>query len=94
MTMRRIYERYVLASGQCSSPEVILVWIGALLFCAMLISSIHQINEHERFLRQRGCQLLTKAPTGREVYCGKACFTAEHVYVYECADGTRTEIGD
>jgi hypothetical protein len=69
-----------------------LIWIGVMLVCVMLISSIHQANEHARFLRSHGCQMLTKAPTGRQVYCGKACSEPEYVYVYECADGTRTEV--
>ena len=49
-------------------------------------------SEHDAFLREHGCQLLTEANTGRQVYCGKACFRPEKVYVYECAEGTRTEV--
>lgn len=66
-------------------------WLIAFGFLAFGFAT-YQMNEHEKFLREHGCQLLTEAETGRRVYCGKACFRSEYVYVYECADGTRTEV--
>lgn len=73
-----------------------LMWtiIGSLvgLVLIAIAASIYQAYQHEKFLSEHGCELLTEAPTGRQVYCGKACFRPEKVYVYECADGTRTEV--
>ena len=65
----------------------VLVIIG--MMCAM---AIRQSLEHQRFLEEHGCQLLTEAPTGRTVYCGRGCNRPEKVYVYECAKGTLTEV--
>lgn len=67
-----------------------VVMVGFLIF-AMIASGI-QAKKHEDFLKSHGCQQLTEAPTGRRIYCGKACFRDEMVHVYECADGTRTEV--
>jgi hypothetical protein len=55
-------------------------------------TAIKQNHAHQRFLEEHGCQLLTEAPTGRTVYCGKGCNRPEKVYVYECLDGTKTEV--
>jgi len=73
-------------------PETIGYGLIALLIAAMLGIGIHHDRQHQAFLKSHGCQLLTDAPTDRRVYCGKACFRPEEVYVYECADGTRTEV--
>ncbi len=86
------YEKHVLARGACDNPESVLATVLVLVVIALFAGAIHQANVHEAFLKSHGCQLLTKASTGREVYCGKACFAPEYVYVYECADGTRTEV--
>jgi hypothetical protein len=64
--------------------------VAFLLF--MMAGAIYSDHVHTEFLRTHGCQLLTEAPTGRQVYCGKACYRPEKVYVYECVDGTRTEV--
>lgn len=73
-------------------PETIGYGLAALL-CAVVLGLVIRHNmQHTAFLKSHGCQLLTEAPTGRRVYCGKACFRPEEVYVYECADGTRTEV--
>jgi len=53
--------------------------------------SIKENAEHEKFLKQHGCQLLMSAETGRTHLVGKITHH-EKVYVYECADGTRTEV--
>lgn len=74
------------------TPAVVAAAIGVLTVGAVLAINIHADRQHEAFLKSHGCQLLTKAPTGRQVYCGKACSRDEHVYVYECADGLRTEV--
>jgi hypothetical protein len=43
--------------------------------------------KHEKFLESHGCELITQQPTGRRH--GKL---AEYVYVYDCADGVRSEV--
>ena len=73
-------------------PETVIYSVIILAFAVMLALGIRDDMRHQEFLQAHGCQLLTEAPTGREVYCGKACFRPERVYVYECADGTRTEV--
>lgn len=73
-------------------PEIVAYSLISLLIAAVLAYVMHDYAKHQAFLKSHGCQLLTQAPTGRQVYCGKACFRPEKVYVYECADGTRTEI--
>lgn len=76
-------------------PDWDIEWLMCLLI-ALLIGligfALYQAKQHEEFLQEHGCQMLTQAPTGRRVYCGKGCFRSEYVYVYECADGTRTEV--
>jgi hypothetical protein len=69
-----------------------IVFIGVAVLLLMCIAAIVQGKRHDDFLKAHGCQLLTVAPTGRQVYCGKACFRPELVYVYECVDGTKTEV--
>lgn len=73
-------------------PEVLIYALIVLFLAVMLAGSIDQERKHQAFLKTHGCRLLTEAPTGRQVYCGKACWHPEKVYVYECADGTRTEV--
>ena len=59
---------------------------------AVVVFAIVQDSRHTEYLRKHGCELVTTAPTGRNVYCGKACFRPEEVYVYDCADGPRLEL--
>jgi hypothetical protein len=67
---------------------------GMVALCVGVICLvIYQQHEHTVFLREHGCQLITKAETGRQILVGKMERT-EYVYVYECADGDRTEIGE
>lgn len=67
--------------------------IAVVVFFSAIISlAFVQENKHREYLAAHGCQLLTEAPTGRRIYCGKACFRPEKVYVYECVDGTKTEV--
>jgi hypothetical protein len=73
-------------------------WDVEWLICGVIVLAVglvglaaYQDKQHRDFLKANGCQLLTQAPTGRHVYCGKGCFRDEYVYVYECIDGTRTE---
>lgn len=73
-------------------PEVLIYGLIVLFLAVMFADSIDQERKHQAFLKAHGCQLLTEAPTGRTVYCGKACSMPEQVYVYECADGARTEV--
>ena len=63
--------------------------VGFLIFAVVM--SIKENAEHEKFLKQHGCQLLMSAETGRTHLVGKITHH-EKVYVYECADGTRTEV--
>ena len=63
------------------------------LFVGVICLAIYQSHEHTVFLEQHGCQLITKAETGRQIPVGKLEHT-EYVYVYECADGDRTELGE
>ena len=55
--------------------------------------ALYEGYEHTKFLEAHGCQLLVKAPTGRDVRVGKTSRT-EYVWMYECADGDRTEVHD
>lgn len=75
-------------------PRVAAIFTGACIAFLMFAigGAIYSDHQHTEFLRTHGCQLLTEAPTGRKVYCGKACYRPEKVYVYECLDGTRTEV--
>lgn len=75
-----------------TNVEVTIIATIVVLLVAALGWALHKNAEHEQFLRSHGCQLLTDAPTGRHIYCGKACFRPERVCVYECIDGTRTEV--
>lgn len=75
-----------------TDPDVITHGLIALVIAVMLACGIRHDIQHAAFLKAHGCHLLTEAPTGRQVYCGKVCFRPEQVYVYECADGTRTEV--
>jgi hypothetical protein len=63
------------------------------LFLGVICLAVYQSHEHAVFLREHGCQLVTKAETGRQILVGKLERT-EYVYVYECVDGDRTEIGE
>jgi hypothetical protein len=60
------------------------------LLVGLICAAVYQDHEHTVFLEQHGCQLLTRAPTGRQRLVGKLL---EDEYVYECKDGDRTEIG-
>ena len=63
-----------------------------MLFCVFgFVMAVRKDAEHEKFLQQHGCQLLMSAETGRTHLVGKITHH-EKVYVYECADGTRTEV--
>lgn len=70
-------------------------FVGAMvaLMIWMIGCAIYQSHQRQLFLEQHGCQLVTKAATGRTVRVGKAR-DPEYVYVYECKDGDRTEIGE
>lgn len=65
-----------------------LLLAGMVLFMGF---GLYKCYQHEQFLKEHGCQLLAEAPTGRTRLVGKIT-RAERVYVYECADGTRTEV--
>lgn len=54
--------------------------------------TLYHNHQHTEFLRAHGCQLITATPTGRWFMHGKAGYQPEYVYVYECADGMRTEV--
>ena len=62
------------------------------LFIGIICLAGYQQHERTVFLREHGCQLVTKAETGRQILVGKLERT-EYVYVYECVDGDRTELG-
>jgi hypothetical protein len=67
----------------CSASVALLVFLIA--------AAIVQDKQHDDLLRVHGCQLLKEAPTGRYRWVGKLR-EAENVYVYECIDGTKTEV--
>jgi hypothetical protein len=69
----------------------LVVGAGVALLILLCVYAVIQDQKHEEFLQAHGCQLLTKAPTGRTHLVGKL-IEDEYVYVYECADGTRTEV--
>lgn len=73
---------------------IIIIFAVMVGFLSMVaVTANRQANEHEAVLKREGCHLLTTVPTGRKKYCGKACFTDERAYFYDCAGGVqKTEI--
>jgi hypothetical protein len=69
-----------------------LVWGLILIVLVFVAASLYARYQHSEDLRIHGCNLVIEAPTGRRVFCGKGCTKPEHVYVYECYEGTRTEV--
>lgn len=74
-----------------------MVFIGlVLVFAIFMILVIYAANRHQQEhkveLISLGCELFYEAPTGRNVYCGKACFRKEMLQMYTCRNGTRVEI--
>lgn len=71
--------------------KILLALTGLLtiLTFAGCIASMHNSMKHEEFLRANGCQKKMEAETGKQVYCGKACFRPEKIVVFECAGGER-----
>lgn len=64
-------------------------WVSV---CVLIIAfAIYEKVEHQRFLEQHGCQMYFDAYTGHDYISGKVVYH-EHVRVYECADGRRTEL--
>ena len=79
--------------------DEVMAWVVSAFLAALfgflvfaVVMGLKENAEHQRFLQQRGCQLLMSAETGRSHLVGKIRHN-EKVYVYECADGTRTEVG-
>lgn len=66
-------------------------WVAIAVIVGLMGIAIYESAQHDIFLEEHGCQLLAQAPTGRHHYVGKLLET-EYVYVYECVDGTRTEV--
>jgi len=63
----------------------------AVLCTAFFGFMIYKMVEHDRFLKEHGCQLYFVGQTGKWEMIGKV-MTPEKVYVYECADGRRMEL--
>jgi hypothetical protein len=59
---------------------------------ALIVFAVYSTVQHNRFLKEHGCQLIVETPTGRTCLVGKLP-EPEYVRVYECIDGDRTEIG-
>jgi hypothetical protein len=57
----------------------------------MIVCTESSEAKHREFLKANGCQLFFSRPTGRDLGNVKI-HHYEYVYVYECADGTRTEL--
>lgn len=78
---------------ESDSTGLAIVVFSVVFLVAMMCAAAYRSYQHNEMLRREGCQLLTEAPTGRKVYCGKACYRPEVVRVYECANNvTKTEV--
>lgn len=67
--------------------------IALLVLIAVAIGlSVYDARRHDAFLKAHQCVKVYDIPTGRKVYCGKACFRDEIETKYDCADGPRIEV--
>jgi hypothetical protein len=78
--------------------DEIVGWVLGLIFFGFLgfltyemVQTMRELDAHQKFLETHGCQLIHSSPTGRDLGNVKI-HHYEYVYVYECADGTRTEL--
>ncbi len=71
--------------------------IGTLLVLALSLGFISYASnkaaeKHRVELEMHGCKKQAEMPTGKRIYCGKACSREEMLTLYECAGGSRVEI--
>lgn len=71
-----------------------LLCLGAatLIVSPFIYMDMKQRKEHQEYLDSKNCKVYSKQPTGKRVYCGKACFRDEIVTMYTCDDGPRVEV--
>ena len=76
--------------GETALSVVTLSGVVAII-TLLTLGTMHEMD-HERFLKQNGCQLIHKSETGRYHWVGKLREN-EQIFVYECANNvTRTEV--
>ncbi|MEG3034021.1 MAG: hypothetical protein RR877_00840 [Aurantimicrobium sp.] len=90
-------------TNQPLHPVVVLMAVAAVILgVTAIIGTAMEIfplgsrppvkTELQRELEKDDCTLLSEAPTGKQFYCGKACWKKEIRIEYQCKSGIKVII--
>lgn len=74
-------------SNGLTTVDLLLALVLTVIVTVFLTLSIVDYHERKAYRSQHRCKLVSEELTGKQVYCGKACYRAEIRDTYQCDNG-------